>query len=364
MEEKKVVFVPVNNIIPGMIAANDISDRNNQLIIPKDSVIDGTGITRITLFEITSVTVYADDPLLLQIHEQNFQNQFASTEEKAEFNEFRKNYNSTLEFVSKKLKQFLNTDEDIDYTELVSEVDKLVYISQSKYHIFNMLHDIKTFADETFRHTLNVAIINNIFAEWLKMDEEEKKNLTLCGLLHDLGKLFVDKDILRKPDKLTDDEFEQIKQHPVLGFNCLKNKKVPDCVKQGVLLHHERSDGKGYPYGFKINEIAPFAAITSIADVYEATTATRVYRKGMSPFDVIRIFEEEGKKQFDPIYLLPLLKHLTNTYLQHRVILSNGLTGKVVLINKDELSHPMVMLDDETFLDLSKSRGVKITEVQ
>ena len=79
---------------------------------------------------------------------------------------------------------------------------------------------------------------------------------------------------------------------------------------------------------------------------------------------MIRIFEEEGKKQFDPVYLLPLLKHLTNTYLQHRVILSNGLTGKVVLINKDELSHPMVMLDDETFLDLSKSRGVKITEVQ
>ena len=68
-----------------------------------------------TLFEITSVTVYADDPLLLQIHEQNFQNQFASTEEKAEFIEFRKNYNSTLEFVSKKLKQLLNKDEEIDY---------------------------------------------------------------------------------------------------------------------------------------------------------------------------------------------------------------------------------------------------------
>ena len=73
MEEKKVVFVPVNNIIPGMIAANDISDRNNQLIIPKDSVIDGTGITRITLFEITSVTVYADDEsAAMNIVEQTF----------------------------------------------------------------------------------------------------------------------------------------------------------------------------------------------------------------------------------------------------------------------------------------------------
>lgn len=131
MEEKKVVFVPVSNIIPGMVAANDICDMNNELIIPKDSIIDGAGITRITLFEITSVTVYADDPLLLQIHEQNFQNQFASTEEKAEFIEFRKNYNSTLEFVSKKLKQLLNKDEEIDYTELVNEVDKLVYKSIS-----------------------------------------------------------------------------------------------------------------------------------------------------------------------------------------------------------------------------------------
>ncbi len=86
-----------------------------------------------------------------------------------------KNYNLTLEFVSKKLKQLLNTDDEIDYTELVNEVDKLVYISQSKYHIFNMLHDIKPLAMRTFRHTLNVAIINNIFAEWLKMDEEEKR---------------------------------------------------------------------------------------------------------------------------------------------------------------------------------------------
>lgn len=364
MEERKVKFVPVGNIIPGMIAANDICNRNNELIVPKDSVIDGAGITRITLFEIPSVTVYADDPLLLQINEQNFQNQFASQEEKEEFIEFRKNYNSTLELVSKELKLLLNEGQEIDYDELVKEVDKLVYKSQSKYHIFNMLHDIKTFSDETFRHTLNVAIINNIFAEWLKMDDEEKKDLTLCGLLHDLGKLFVDPDVLRKPGKLTDDEFQQIKQHPVLGYNCLKSKNIPDSVKQGVLLHHERSDGLGYPYGFKNDEIAPFAAITSIADAYEAMTATRVYRKGLSPFDVIRIFEIDGKKQFNPVYLFPLLKHMTNTYLQHRVVLSNGLTGKVVLINKDELSRPMVMLDDETFLDLSKSRGVQITEVQ
>lgn len=363
MEERKVKFVPVSNIIPGMIAANDICNRNNELIIPKDSVIDGAGITRITLFEITSVTVYADDPLLLQIREQNFGNQ-SSQEEKEEFIEFRKVYNSTLEFLAKKLKLLLNEGQEIEYMELVDEVDKLVYKSKSKYHIFNMLHDIKTFSDETFRHTLNVAVINNIFAEWLKMGEEEKKNLTLCGILHDLGKLFVDPDVLRKPGKLTDDEFEQIKQHPVLGYNCLKNKNLPDNVKKGVLLHHERSDGTGYPYGYKNDEIDSFAAITAIADAYEAMTATRVYRRGMSPFDVIRIFEIDGKKQFNPEYLFPLLRHMTNTYLQHKVVLSNGLTGKVVLINKDELSRPMVMLDDETFLDLSKSRDVNITEVQ
>lgn len=365
MSEEKIVLVPVSNLMAGMVAARDVYSRNDQLLIPKDSVINNKMITRITFFGIMSVSVYASDMVEQQMQQEDLENEYMSMspEEKKEFSEFKKNYDLTVSNIMKNMNQLLKADEEIDQVKLVEDVDKLVFKSRSKYHIFDMLHNIKTFDDETYRHCLNVAMINNVFADWLGMNEYEKNHLTMCGLLHDVGKLLIDKNVLRKPARLTEDEYEEIRQHPMRGYQSLKDKKIPESVKRAVLLHHERCDGKGYPFGFKTSEIDPYAEITAIADVYEAMTATRVYRKGMSPFDVIRIFEEDGKKQFNPIFLVPLLNNMTNTYLQHEVVLSNGMSGKIVLINQNELSRPTILLNNGTLFDLSKEREVNITEV-
>lgn len=363
MDDKKVVLMPVSNLLPGMIIARDIYTRNDQLLMPKDTVIDAKGITKIIFFGIMSVPVYADEILLQQMQDEEIDNDFISRQEKEEFIEFKKDYDLMTNEVFNNMNQLLKADEEIDHDKLIEDIDMLVFKSRSKYHIFDMLHNIKRYDDETYRHCLNVAMINNVFADWLKMNEKEKKLLTMCGLLHDIGKLLIDRDILRKPARLTVDEFEKIKKHPMLGYNSLKDKKVPESVKRAVLLHHERCDGKGYPFGLKVTEIDPYAAITAIADVYEAMTATRIYRKGMCPFDVIKIMEEEGKKQFNPIFLVPLLKNLTNTYLQHKVILSNGKRGKIVLINPSELCRPMILLQDGDYIDLAEERAVTITEV-
>lgn len=358
-----MVLVPVSNLIPGIKAAKDIYTRNDQLLIPKDAIIDERVIARITFFGILSVSVYADDVIYMQMGDDDLEDEFESPQEKEEFMEFKKNYDLTINHMAENMNQLLTSGEEIDQDKLIEDVDMLVFKSRSKYHIFDMLHNIKNFDDETYRHSLNVAMINNVFADWLNMNDYEKNHLTMCGLLHDVGKLLVDKDVLRKPDRLTENEYEEIKQHPMRGYQNLKGKKIPESVRRAVLLHHERCDGKGYPFGFTVSEIDPYAAITAIADVYEAMTATRVYRKGMSPFDVIKIFEEDGKNQFNPIFLVPLLNQLTNTYLQHNVVLSNGKKGKIVLINKNELSRPVIMLEDEKFLDLSQERGINITEV-
>lgn len=357
------MLVSVSNLIPGMITAKDVYTRNDQLLIPKDTVIDENSITRVSFFGVLSVSVYAEEKLLKDIQDDDIDQEFRTPEEKEEFIKFKKNYDLVVNTVAENMNQLLKVDEEIDQNKLIEDVDKLVFKSRSRYHIFDMLHDIKNYDDETYRHCLNVAMINNVFADWLNMSEYEKNHLTMCGLLHDVGKLLINKDVLRKPAKLTEDEFEEIKQHPMRGYMSLKDKKIPESVKRAVLLHHERCDGKGYPFGFRISEIDPYAAITAIADVYEAMTATRVYRKGMSPFDVIRIFEEDGRKQFNPIFLVPILNNLTNTYLQHEVVLNNGLSGKIVLINKNELSRPMIMLDNGKFVDLSKIRNISIAEV-
>lgn len=175
--------------------------------------------------------------------------------------------------------------------------------------------------------------------------------LTLCGLLHDIGKSKIPNEIIGKPGKLTDSEYEEIKKHPVIGYNLVKNLDIDQRIKNAVLLHHERFDGKGYPLGLTGNEIDDFTSIVSIADVYDAMTANRCYRDGLCPFEVIAIFEKEGLTQFNPKYILTFLDHIANTYINNEVLLSDGSSGKIVLINK-KLTRPTIQLDNGNFVNL------------
>jgi len=129
-----------------------------------------------------------------------------------------------------------------------------------------------------------------------------------------------------------------------------------------VLQHHERADGSGYPYGKSGDQIDNFAMITSIADVYDAMTSDRIYRPRICPFEVMRSFENDGFQKFDPQFLVPLLEQIAEVYMNHTVRLSDDKVGKIVLLNKSELSKPIIQVDD-IFVDLSKQRNVKITEI-
>ena len=323
MDEKKIILVSVSDLVPGMIVARDVYTRNNQMLVPADTKITESIITRMTFFGIMSIRVFASELEKNIVDEE--EEMYMTQQEKEDFAVFKENYELTIDHLSENLNSLLKTADEIDTDELVENVDKLVFQSKSWY---------------------------------------ERKQLTLCGLMHDVGKLLISKDILRKPGRLTEEEYEQIKKHPLLGYEKMKDKNIPESVKRVILLHHERADGSGYPFGFRLNEIDPYAAITAISDVYDAMTSNRVYRHGMSPFDVIEIFEKEGRKQFNPMFLVPILNNLTNTYLQHYVELSNGMKGKIVLINKNELSRPMIATDDNQFVDLLKQRDIKITQVR
>ncbi len=359
VEEKKTVLIPVSNLAPGMVAARDIYSRNEQLLISEGSVIDENGIARITFFGILSVFIYMGDEEI----EEELDGEIIDDPSMEELQrEFNAKYEESIVSIKHTMNQLLEAGDDIDEDKLIQDVTNVVVVTNNKYQVFDMLHYLRNFDDETYMHSVNVSMICNVFADWLGMTEYEKKHLTLCGLLHDFGKLLVNKEILRKPGRLTEEEFAVIKEHSRKGYEFLKDKKINESVKRAVLLHHERCDGKGYPFGVHISEIDPFAAITAIADVYEAMTASRVYRKGICPFEVIRLFEEEGRHQFNPIFLIPIMKKLTDAYLQHNVVLSDGRKGKIVLINSNELSRPSILTDDG-IVDLSKNRNIVISQV-
>ncbi len=140
-----------------------------------------------------------------------------------------------------------------------------------------------------------------------KMAEFQRRRFRhpdIGSALHDVGKFLIPSDILNKKEKLTDNEFALIKQHPVLGYDLLKELNIDYHVKQAALSHHERCDGSGYPLGLKTNEIDDHAMIVSIADVYDAMTSARKYRTPLCPFEVIAEFEKDGLSKYKPQYIL------------------------------------------------------------
>ena len=149
-------------------------------------------------------------------------------------------------------------------------------------------------------HSERVALIGRRLAKQLNLSTQQQQDIHLSGLLHDVGKIGVNDAILQKPGRLTEDEFDQIKKHPTIGYEILKGLENLQHVLPGVRSHHEQVNGRGYPDGLVGDEIPLMARILAVADSYDAMTSDRPYRKGMPLEKVESIFREMSGSQWDP----------------------------------------------------------------
>jgi putative nucleotidyltransferase with HDIG domain len=150
----------------------------------------------------------------------------------------------------------------------------------------------------TYQHSLNVA---HLAIQLLKQSHYEYDEVLIyyAGLFHDIGKSIMPLTVLKKENRLTCDEFNQIKEHAKQGFRILQKYKFPSDVLFAALLHHEKYDGSGYPIGFIGKEIPMIARIVNICDVFDALTSDRPYRKAYSAEEALQIMENT-REQFDP----------------------------------------------------------------
>jgi len=131
-----------------------------------------------------------------------------------------------------------------------------------------------------YAHPANVAFLSFVIGRWLHLDSLKLGNLVRTGLLHDIGKAKIRDSLLNKPDTLSLDEMEKLKSHPVIANKILESVNLFDSeVLQGVVFHHERMDGTGYPLGLSGVKINLFSRIIAIADTFDAITATKTYSK-------------------------------------------------------------------------------------
>lgn len=153
----------------------------------------------------------------------------------------------------------------------------------------------------THGHSERVSRMAIQLAKRLGFAESEIEYLEYAAILHDIGKIGIEDRILGKKDKLTDAEYEKVKEHPVIGANILESIEFLKRSSQTVLHHHERFDGRGYPYGLKGEEIPKPARLLAIIDAYDAMNSDRPYRKKLSAEDILKELEMGTGKQFDPI---------------------------------------------------------------
>lgn len=346
MEE---VQINVQDAKVGMQLSRAVYYEPLSLLLQKDTILTTNMLSHLEEHNIEKI----------YIHKPDMSNYLEMIRESEDFKRFNEAHQHSVEMVKNSFNGILVDNARIDEMELMNNVNELLSASRNNIQVLDMLHCIRNHDDSTYVHCVNVSLICHVMGEWLNFSKEDIQTLTLCGLLHDLGKLKMPKEILSKPDKLTDDEYTIMKTHPYIGYRIVESEEMDPHIRYSILQHHEKCDGSGYPLGLKSDRIDQFAKIVTIADIYDAMTSNRVYRQGLCPFDVIRLFEEDGFQKYDPHYLLIFLQRIVETYINKYVKLSNNERAQIIMINKHALAKPVVRIKDE-YIDLSREKDLFI----
>ena len=354
--------VKTSDLKAGMILASDVYNYQDQLILPAGITLTEKAIKKLSFYSIFFVRV--EDPEMPDIPVQKTEESYSQrVRHSDEFKRYKEAFEHNVGLMKVLMTEFLEeepTEEAVN--AVVNNAIQMLEDKQADSNVFDMLHNMREYDDITYAHSLNVALICNVLAKWLGMTEKEQKLAFTCGILHDIGKLMVPEEVVQKQGKLTKEEYDQMKMHPIEGYNHIRNLDIEEHIKKTILMHHERYDGSGYPIGIKGDEIDKYARICAIADVYEATTSARKYRGASSPFQVVEIFEKEGLQKYDTHMIMTFLEKIVDNYMLNRVRLSNGEVGEIIYINKNNLSRPIIKCRDE-FIDLSKRKDVEIQEL-
>lgn len=326
----------------GTILAEDVKTYQGVTLVAKDSVLNQYILERLADLGVMYIWTYLSEGLPEE----------ATNSHKEQF-EIR--YQETV-LVVKQVLQEVFSGKKLNYHK-IARLSELVYGSiKDSVNIIQYLNHIRDKDEYTYTHCVNVAFYAMLIAKWLTLSKEEIEEIIQAGLLHDLGKVHIPDEILNKRGKLLESEFDVMRRHSLMGYFCLKDiPEISNSIKEAVLSHHERVDGSGYPNGLKGDEINLYAKIIAIADVYDAMTQDRVYKKGVNPFQAFEMFQTMGMGIFDVHVLNVFLKNIAVNFTGVNVTLENGECGEIVYVPPYEITKP-VILHGSNYIDLSRTK--------
>ncbi len=349
---------------PNMVVANDVFSRTGSLLVKQGSVLTNKRILKLIKYGVPTIHIW--EP-------------FATMEssQKVESVEFPDVICWETRQEAEQVVQDIFHDAKIGNLLRVNKakkvVEKIIAELVKNQNIIGKLTDIRILDDYTFAHSVNVCVLAISTGIAMGYTKLRLRELGIGALLHDIGKMKISTDIIKKPSRLDDIEYNEIKKHPIFGYDLLKDHDdVSSSSAMIALQHHERFSGNGYPHGVKKDEIHPYAKIVAVADVYDALTADRVYKNAVYPYEAIEVIIASGGGQFDPEVVRTFVENVSIYPVGSVVSLSTGETGVITQVNRSLPIRPTVRLitdadgrelDGNVEIDLMKHTTVFINKV-
>lgn len=325
--------ISVSHLQPGMILSRNIFSADGLLLLNAGSILNRNYINRLKRLDISSV--YVDNSLLTDIEAPEIIQE-----------ETRVKAIATVKQSFNKLQTVCR----IDIGQLQQVANRIVDETIQNRHTMVHLADIRTHDDYTFGHSVNVCVLAVVTGLHLGYHTDQLRTLALGAMLHDIGKLSVPLEILNKPGRLTEDEMSIMKQHSGYGFSILQQQTdyIPLLAAHIAFQHHEKYNGTGYPRHLKGDHIHEFARIVAIADVYDAITADRPYRKCLPAHKAYEWIMVLSGQHFDPYILSVFLSHIAAYPIGTFVRLTNGEIGVVTKVSPKLSTRPQLRILTDT----------------
>lgn len=321
-----MIYIPTSYLKPNMVLARDISSGGSMFaLLNRGQKLTAAMIGRINDAGVSGVYVESE------LAEDICPNEILPPEYKKKVISEMKTVFSSCEHSGSLTARALERGVDIAQ-ELVGKI-----LDQDTYLVDVMT--IKDYDNYTYSHCMYVAMFSVLIGIRLKYNSQQLTELALCGLMHDIGKV----DIINKNGRLTEAEFARVKTHPLRSIERLRhNHSLTQRVFNGISCHHEKIDGTGYPYGLKGDDIHIYARILALADVYDALTSNRSYRRAWSSAEAIEYIISQSGIHFDYELVSSFLKTVAAYPSGSIVKLSNGMAALVVRNNIENTMRPVV----------------------
>lgn len=338
-------YMRTRQLKPGMKMDQSVVDRLGRNLVTRGAILNEYIID--SLLKLGVMSVYIQDGemnpeeenvVISPLAQKNIEKLYSEDRAKVSLS------NSVRERISHGIQSIYNNTDDaslVDTTKSITN-DLLNAIDQNNAIAID-IGELKTCDEYTFKHSVDVATISMILAKHQGLSKQEVFEIGVTGLMHDIGKTKVPIEILNKPGRLDDDEFEIMRQHSVYGYRIVQSR--PDfstAVALGVLQHHEKINGSGYPMKIVENQISPYAKILSVADIYDALITERPYKQAFSQRDAVEmIMSMTGELDINAMrsFLESMILYPVGSIVE----LSNGEKAKVVKNSPHYILRPTVV---------------------